>query len=192
MIEIVYFDMDGVLADLAHAVHAYAQEHYGISTSKEEMVKTPKAIHHFYILRRKDVGMFDSFRSLPTNRLDEMRAAMTRLHKAGIAVEILTSYGVRDAIEMGSEVHRGKAAFMLKHFGDLFDSGVIRQFNGVSKSSQKAFYASPKSILIDDWSKNINAWRATGSPAVHYHMDRHYDGMRELYQLTGLEEEQWG
>lgn len=187
----VYFDMDGVLADLGGAVHQFAQKEHGISASLAKMRATPKSVHHFYLLRRKHMGLAESFRTLPPLHLDEMRALMVRLHKAGHTLEILTSYGVQDD-ELGDQAHLGKAEFMQKHYGDFFKSGVLTRFNGVSKGRQKQFYATPDSLLIDDWSANINQWRARGAPAVHYHDDRHEEGVREVLQLVGLEEETWG
>lgn len=188
----IYFDMDGVLADLSAAVHTYAQEAHGVEGTLTEMRSSSESVHQYYLLRRKDLGLYESFCSLPPTRLEEMRALMRRLHAAGLIVEILTAYGIQDAIEMGDEVHRGKADFMRKHYGDLFEEGVIARFNGVSKGSQKHFYATPNSVLLDDWGKNIHQWRAAGAPAVHYHLDRHEECIHELLQLVGLETEPWG
>lgn len=191
-IKTVYFDMDGVLADLDAAIYQYAVESHGVTAPLSELREEAESVHTYYVLRRKELGMYESFASLAPNRLDEMRTVMRQLHAEGIVVEILTSYGLRDAIEMGSEVHRGKSDFMREHYGDLFEDGTITRFNGVSKGSQKQFYATRESILIDDWSRNINEWRATGAPAVHYHMGRHDEGIDELLQLVGLKDEPWG
>jgi hypothetical protein len=149
------------------------------------MREDAQSIYHFYLLRRKAMGVYESFNTLLPSRLEEMRALMKRLHGAGHAIEILTSYGAQDG-ELGDGAHQGKAEFMRRYYRDFFESGVIRRFNGVSKGRQKQFYATPNSILVDDWHLNINQWRATGAPAVHYHVDRHEDGVRELLQLVGL------
>lgn len=191
-IKTVYFDMDGVLADLSTAVLEYAQKEHGLRENLSEVRSDARSVHHYYLLRREAIGMYESFAMLPPNRPDEMRALMIQLRQAGIVVEILTSYGLQHPTEMGDEVHRGKADFLRDHYLDLFEDGTITRFNGVSKSFQKAFFARPDAILLDDWVRNINEWRATGAPAVHYHMDRHGEGIRELLQLCELEPETWG
>jgi hypothetical protein len=191
-IKTVYFDMDGVLADLPAAVLEYAQTEHGLEGDLSEVRSSAQSVHHYYLLRREAIGMYASFATLPPNQLDPMRALMKRIHKAGIEVEILTSYGLQDPTEMGDEVHRGKADFLRDHYLDLFQDGTITRFNGVSKSFQKAFFARPGAVLLDDWARNINEWRATGAPAVHYHRDRHEECVHELLQLLGLEAEPWG
>jgi hypothetical protein len=50
---------------------------------------------------------------------------------------------------------------------------IAKNLSGVGKeifvpASQKATYASPKSILIDDMKKNTDAWRASSGKAIHH------------------------
>ena len=107
--------------------------------------------------------------------------------KRGHTNEILTAYGVQEPIEMGDEVHRGKADFLREHYGDLFDSGVLSRFNGVSKGYQKRFYAEPNTVLLDDWGKNITGFRAAGGLAVHYKHDEHDQCVAQLLAEVGLD-----
>jgi len=50
---------------------------------------------------------------------------------------------------------------------------IAKNLSGVDKeifvpAPQKATYADPKSILIDDMKKNIDAWRASNGKAIHH------------------------
>jgi hypothetical protein len=170
----IYFDLDGVLADMGKAISDFTGK--AASTSAQE--------HAGYLARRKSMSLYDGFRLLePNTRMNEV---MRKLHAAGHTLETLTSYGILDSMEMGSEVHRGKADFMRQHYGTEFLDGVLSRFNGVSKGSQKQYYAGPQTLLIDDWGKNIEQFRAAGGLAVHYAWDRHDECVQELYELTGV------
>ena len=174
----IYFDLDGVLANMRRGISEFS----GIP--QEELQASPPREHDAYLSRRRALGMYDSFRHLAPNT--RMNGVMRKLKAAGHAVETLTSYGVLDPMEMGSEVHRGKADFMRQHYGSEVLDGVLTRFNGVSKGWQKQFYATPQSLLIDDWGKNIREFREAGGLAVHYEWTRHDECIQELYELTGV------
>jgi len=179
---IVYFDMDGVLADLVGAMSEFT----GIPA--EVLHGNPQVSHQRYLERRAALGIYESFRSLKPLRASEWKTLMRALHAREIRVEILTAYGVQDPLEMGDEVHRGKADFLREHYGDLFAEGVIKRFNGVAKSGQKKFYATPESILIDDFARNCREFSAAGGVAVHYVEDSHDELLELVRDLAGLNE----
>lgn len=181
---IVYWDMDGVLADLEGAISSYTD------TPRGALLANAEQSHEVYLARREDLGLYESFRCLEPLNLESIRDIMRRIHKRGHVNQILTAYGVQTPLEMGDEVHRGKADFLREHYGDLFEDGTIFRFNGVAKGHQKSFYATAESILIDDWGRNVEGFRKAGGFAVHYDSNNHDACMIELLDRLGMNH--WG
>lgn len=172
---IVYWDMDGVLADLGAAISAHSGKR------KEDLEKNLHSDHDAYMVYRTEVGIYRCFREITPLKKEAWRSLMVKTHGLGYTHEILTSYGVQEPLEMGDEAHRGKADFLREHYGDLFELGVISRFNGVSNGRQKAFYANgDQTLLIDDWEKNVEGFRKRGGLAVHYNVLRHDECYEEI------------
>jgi len=72
-------------------------------------------------------------------------------------VKILSSIGTYNTTQIKKEKH----AWVKKYFG-RYDLDVIL----VPKSSDKAKYASPNSILLDDRDKSINPFKSAGGNTI--------------------------
>lgn len=111
-----------------------------------------------------------------------MRGLMLNLRAKGIDVQILTSFGVHDPLEMGSEACRAKTDFLRQWYGDLFKDGTISQSNGVANSRVKQNCATPDSVLLDDYDRNIEQWRAAGGTGFLYREYEHDEVFKKVYK----------
>lgn len=53
----------------------------------------------------------------------------------------------------------------------------------ITHRKNKVDYTNPNSILIDDWSKNVNEWRVAGGSAIHH--ENNEDTMYQLGVMLG-------
>lgn len=151
---VFYFDMDGVLADWVGGFEAlYPNIPYESLNN-----------HPDYDKIREEIDFSDDFyfnlKPLPT--VDVLKEL--RLFNYNVA--ILTSCGE----ENYDAVRKQKLEWVLRHIGDI---DVIT----VKKSAEKALYANPSAILIDDRDKALIPFKAAGGLAIKY--DKHYHN--ELY-----------
>lgn len=150
-IEKIYFDLDGVLADLRRGVRDLCgmDPFHGTkktATGDDVMWEAIKNVAHFY------------------DRLEPMPGALalfnTLYGRYGDACEILsgipkTHRGVLTAGEdKASWAHR------------LLNENMV--VNTVFRGEKKDYAKGPGHILIDDWRKNIREWEACGGTGILY------------------------
>lgn len=119
----LYLDMDGVLANFNKAYTAY-------DPYKEDRKKFRAAVMEYKI--------FEDLEFMPDTQ--ELLNHVSRLN--GIDVQILTSMGTHDPIQ-GNEAKRQKQKWLDKR-------NIPYKANFSRNKEEKANYATPMSILIDD------------------------------------------
>ena len=119
----LYLDMDGVLAD-------FNKEYTKIDPYKEDRKKFRSAVI--------DHKIFEKLDFMPDTR--ELLNHVSKLH--GIDVQILTSMGTHDPFQ-AMQAKTQKLNWLAKH-------NIPYRANFVHNKKEKAEYASPTSILIDD------------------------------------------
>lgn len=119
----LYLDMDGVLAN-------FNKKFATIKSHEEDRIRFRDAVMNH--------GIFEDLEFLPDTQ--ELLNHVVRLH--GINIEILTSMGTFNP-EQGAEAKRQKIIWLNKH-------GITYKPNFVRTKTEKAQYATPESILIDD------------------------------------------
>lgn len=168
----VYFDMDGVLTDL----DGMLSQKSGVPRSDlKDPVKWGEAYQKSF-----DEGQHGHWRDIPPNRLTEFKNIMRGCQLKGDVVEILTSYGETTRSDCGTQAHAGKVRWLTEHYREEFQDRVISCFNGVQSYTQKAFYATPHSLLVDDQERNVDAFRAAGGIAIKYDLLSHQAFVEEL------------
>jgi len=178
---IIYWDMDGVLTDL----YGTLATHHGVG--RDFLHADDDRCHELYTDWAHSRGGLDvSFTEIAANQLSDMRRLMQDLHLRGHRQEILTSYGVYDALEMGALIHMGKRLWLLEHYRDYFEQGVLSGFNGVAHSRLKALFAGPRTVLIDDSPENVKSFCQAGGEGVLYSLADHGALVPELSRLQLL------
>lgn len=119
----LYLDMDGVLADFNKA---FAR----IKGEEEDRVRFRKAVMVYQI--------FEDLDFMPDAQ--QLLNHVSKLH--GVDIQILTSMGTFDT-QQGEESKRQKYHWLNKH-------NIPYKANFVRTKTEKAQYATPESILIDD------------------------------------------
>lgn len=158
----IYVDLDGVLVDF----DKFAEEHVGISTKDWDSNKKLKGQFWGRVARMgKEGKMF-------FGAMDPMADAFD-----------LWSYVEKyDPIILSATGHHHNAEnekreWVRRHLGDRFANTAIF----VTSASDKAQYASPTSVLIDDRAKAIHPWIDAGGIGVH-----HVSAEDSIDQLIGL------
>lgn len=137
----LYLDMDGVLADFHKAYIKY-------DPNKDDRKKFRASVMEYKI--------FEDLDFMPDTQ--ELLNHVSKLH--GINVEILTSMGTHDPIQ-GEEAKRQKLKW-------LNAKNIPYKANFVRSKEEKANYATPNSILIDDSVGCISPFiRAGGHGILH-------------------------
>jgi len=169
----VYFDMDGVLSDLDGDLAKTAQVPLG------KILSDPQFRLGVVKQRVATTGLLHWVGLKPLHP-HLWKALMRNLREEGHTLEILTSYGSWDPLEVGPSAHLGKCQWLRQHYGDIFAEGVVTNFNGVETCDQKQFFAAPDSILIDDQIDNIEQFRNAGGKGVWYCGDHHKESLKSL------------
>jgi len=139
----LYLDMDGVLANFNKAYHAYDPQ-------KEDRKKFRASVMEYKI--------FEDLELMPDAQ--ELLNHVARLRDVNI--EILTSLGTHEPIQ-GAEAKRQKILWLAKQ-------NISYKPNFSRSKEEKANYATPTSILIDDSIGCIGPFiRAGGHGILHSH-----------------------
>jgi 5'(3')-deoxyribonucleotidase len=147
---VVYVDMDGVLADLYnHAAKLHDVDHYNHMTPEQwESFFRDSNAHHLF----RDIKPFPT-----ANKL------LSMVKKFAGGYTILSSPLIFD--KAGSI--RGKREWLAKHVKVAPDDVVFEH----DKYKYAVQPDGTPNILIDDYSVNINKWRAAGGIAIKYQAD---------------------
>lgn len=138
----LYLDLDGVLVDFELKAHEITLNHFKELTTGNMW----SAIAHY----NNNVEPF--FENLPkTKGADELVEFATSNFKI---VKILSATGTTP-----KDAARQKRTWGYKNYPNV---PVIT----VTSSSEKAIYANPRSILVDDRNKSIGPWRKAGGVGI--------------------------
>ena len=137
----LYLDMDGVVANFDKAYRAY-------DPLKEDRKKFRSAV--------MDYKIFEDLEPMPNTNILLSHVSTLR----GVKIEMLTSMGTFDPAQ-GAEAKRQKLVWLRKH-------NITYKANFVRSKQEKANYATPESILIDDSVGCIDPFvRAGGHGILH-------------------------
>lgn len=136
----LYLDMDGVVADFHKEFLNYCSAH------EFDRKKFRSAV--------MDHQIFEDLDPMPNANVLLGHVASLR----GVHIEMLTSMGTFDPIQ-GAEAKRQKLEWLKKH-------NIPYKANFVRTKSEKAKYATPKSILIDDSIGCIEPFTAEGGHGI--------------------------
>jgi hypothetical protein len=135
----IYLDMVGVLAD-------FNKEYIKLDPNKQDRKRFRSAVMDDKIFLKLDF--------MPDTQ--ELLNYVSKLD--GVRVEILTSMGTHDPIQ-GSEAKRQKQLWLDKH-------NIPYKANFSRDKQEKANYATPTSILIDDSIGCITPFNAAGGHGI--------------------------
>lgn len=137
----LYLDMDGVVANFDKAYKAY-------DPNKEDRKKFRSAV--------MEGKIFEDLEPMPNANILLSHVASLR----DVHIEMLTSMGTHDPAQ-GAEAKRQKLVWLRKH-------NINYKANFVRNKEEKAQYATPESILIDDSIGCIEPFnRANGHGILH-------------------------
>lgn len=137
---VVYFDLDGVLADFDGRVEMLTKTKRTLLTTKQ-----------LWAAVNKDTEFFRSLEPF-----ESMVTVARHLIELGVDVRVLTATGNEYSV-----VAPQKMAWVQEHLGLDKHKVVI-----VKSGTDKAVWATPNSILVDDTPKVINAWREAGGVGI--------------------------
>ena len=151
----VYLDMDGVLANFEEGFKKLTGKYpHDFGDDKRYMWNTYR-----YMLRKRNIPERDFWANLPKT---ENGDAMVNSIKTD-NVYVLTS-----PPKYGNEAREGKTDFIKKHYPFVKD--IIFKYSGTKHEAIANHNPEviEKSVLIDDYSKNIIPWRKTGGVGLQY------------------------
>ena len=138
----LYLDMDGVLAD-------FNKEYTKFDPQKEDRKKFRDSVLTHKIFEKLDF--------MPDTQV--LLNHVSRLN--GVRIEILTSMGTHEPFQ-ASEAKSQKQRWLDKH-------NIPYKANFVHSKQEKAKYATPTSILIDDSVGCIDPFNAAGGHGILHH-----------------------
>ena len=158
-INYIFVDMDGVLTDFLKGCESYL----GHPLTNDEKGHTD------YDNRKEELTNKRLFANLPP--MVDMYDLLAYIKHTGVDWEILTAAGL---------VNRELVVYDKKYWVDKYvDPSVV--VNCTFTGSQKAAYALPGNVLIDDRAKNIEAWEeAGGIGIIHTSAKETIEKLKEL------------
>ena len=145
----IYFDMDGVLANFAKGIREFGGFDPAVQGESNEKLDDQiwdivRSTEHFYDRLEPIPGALELFRSL--------------YHKYGDDCQILSAVPKpkRNIPEAGDDKRRWVAR--------LLSPGI--RVNIVLRKEKPDYCTGPKSILIDDYDKNIKEWETMGGTGI--------------------------
>lgn len=141
----VFIDSDGVLADFS----GYCETYYG--KLPEALSGSEKAKFWSWVQRHNDT-VEPFFESLPKMKGADELVAFCKENFAKVAVLTASGYTPKNGAEQ-------KKRWYARMFPGM-------QVIVVAKSPDKAAYATPRAILVDDRAKSIDPWVAAGGIGI--------------------------
>lgn len=178
MIRTVYFDMDGVLTDLFSVILDAFE-----CNDAEELLNgyTPQQLNNFLL---SEVEYGNLFTRLPrANGFYRVIALIDDCIKERYRVSILSSLGGLGINgDGGLTVIKQKKTWLIQNLGvHRYNHMLAPKF--VYECHEKASFANPQSLLIDDRSKNCDGFMRAGGHAYHYGHDRSESSIKALRGL---------
>lgn len=165
----IYFDMDGVLADFDR----YIEDAYGVADHR-------KSISDFFKSTCVNDRAFEKMQPIPEGI--ELLKTVESIVPDQIC--ICTSTG---GLPHHIEIAKQKLNWLRAH--DLGHLPVAFAMN----TENKGQYAQPNAILVDDRPKVIAAWKRNGGDGIHFTRDRErISAMADYIYLSSLDKEKHG
>ena len=158
---LIYCDLDGVLVDLETGVTKISGPLEQIPGKSHRRMLMQQVVK----LTRKGISEAEFWAELPWTIGGQQLWDYISRHNAMILTGGTGSSGAS----------QGKIAWCQKNLG-IPPNRII-----VTKASDKAKWATPNSILIDDWDENINAWNQAGGIGII-----HTNSLTTIQQLKKL------
>lgn len=166
-IQTIYFDVDGVLADLDGRV----EELYGVTISEIAASMPDNWWNEEFLTTQLDQGVFETLNPLPD--FWSIVALMHELVDMDYKVELLSSC----TTDHYDQIRKQKRVWLREYELDCF------RWNFVKESSDKDRYANPTSLLIDDYKVPVDAFKEAGGVTIKYES---YDSMMEQLKELGV------
>jgi hypothetical protein len=150
-IKIIYLDLDGVLVNMNYGIRLC------LNMGKHEKIEN----HHVGKVLQREIpnGFFETLPPVPDFQL--ACETIFRLADNGYDMRVLTALGKRDPVNMNMVAEQKKV--WLKTHGLGF---LAYRANFSIHSEDKAIFAVPHAILIDDRDKSINPFVAAGGYGI--------------------------
>jgi hypothetical protein len=148
-IDMLYIDMDGVTNDFELKAAECVMMYFGV-----DMYESPKRIMWQAISKYQRLNGETFWYDLPI--MEGTSEFLNMLRDAKYDFQILSAVGNK-----GFNANEQKYKSCLDHFNIPRD-----RVNLVTSSTDKASFATPKSILIDDRMKSIGPWREAGGIGI--------------------------
>ncbi len=158
-IDTIKLDMDGVIADWRTlAMISYKNGKHGKTMT--QLNKDPEFREWVVKEHHKRPGLFDILSGF-NSEYYMLRRFLHILNTHRINVDILSATGT-DNLDDHLRIADEKSCWLKRQQIHKF----IRNVDFVQTSSEKSKFASPTTLLVDDFDQNCNAWHKAGGPSI--------------------------